>query len=66
MTTMEADGGWPSLSINPSIISGLLMMGGAVVWFVVGFYFGWIYLTPPVLFVLGIGSVIRGFRGEGD
>lgn len=58
--------GWnfPSVAINPSIISGFLMMAGAVVWFVVGLYLGWIYFYPPILFVAGIGAIIRGFRGE--
>jgi hypothetical protein len=60
--------GWrmPSIVVNPSIISGLAMMGGAVVWFVVGLYAGWVFFYPPILFVLGIGAVIRGFTGRED
>ena len=39
------------------------MMLGVVVWFVVGFVGGVIFFYPPVLFILGIGAVIKGFRG---
>jgi hypothetical protein len=39
------------------------MMLGAVVWFALGYAAGRIYVYPPVLFVLGIGAVINGFRG---
>jgi len=54
----------PSISVNPSIITGALMMLGAAVWFFAGLAAGFIYFYPPVLFVLGIGAVIRGFKGE--
>ncbi len=54
------------LVVNSSIISGLLMMGGAVLWFVVGLYAGWIFYYPPILFILGVASVIRGFTGQED
>ncbi len=39
------------------------MMAGAVIWFVVGLAAGWIFFYPPVLFVLGIVAVVRGFMG---
>ena len=54
----------PILVVHPSIVTGVLMMAGALVWFVLGLMFGWIYFYPPVLFVLGIGAVLRGLRGE--
>ena len=54
----------PILVVHPSIVTGVLMMVGALVWFVLGLMFGWIYFYPPVLFVLGIGAVLRGLRGE--
>ena len=52
--------------ISPAIISGVLMMLGAVIWFVAGLAFGYIYFYPPIMFVLGIGAVIKGFRGQED
>lgn len=53
----------PSISVHPEIITGLLMMLGAAVWFFVGLAAGRIFFYPPILFVLGIGAVIRGFTG---
>lgn len=52
------------IAIHPSIIGGALMMIGAVVWFVVGLAVGYIFFYPPILFVLGIVAVVRGFMGS--
>ncbi len=53
------------LSINSgSIIAGILMMVGAVIWFVAGFLAGWIYFYPIFLFIAGIAAVVKGMRGE--
>jgi hypothetical protein len=60
-TSYRSSGG--GIAVHPSIVTGLLMMVGAVVWFVLGLMAGWIYFYPPVLFVLGIGAVVRGFMG---
>jgi hypothetical protein len=46
--------------VDPSIIGGIVMMVGAVVWFVVGLKFGIIFFYPPVLFVLGIAAFVKG------
>jgi DNA-directed RNA polymerase subunit RPC12/RpoP len=54
----------PPLVVNREIVAGVLMMLGAVVWFGLGLLLGWVYFYPPVLFVLGIAAVIRGFKGE--
>jgi len=51
------------VAINPAIVTGLLMMAGAAIWFFVGLAANIIFFYPPVLFLLGIGSVIRGFTG---
>ena len=41
------------------------MMIGAVVWFVVGWaVMGLIFYYPPVLFILGIGAIVKGFMGR--
>jgi hypothetical protein len=39
-------------------------MLGAVAWLVVGLAFGVLFIYPFILFVLGAGAVIQGFRGE--
>jgi hypothetical protein len=59
----DGDYGGPSFAVNPEIITGLLMMGGAAVWFFVGLAAGYIFFYPPILFVLGIVAVARGFSG---
>jgi hypothetical protein len=57
--------GWGGgIAIHPSILAGVGMMIGAVVWFVVGLAAGWIYFYPPILFVLGIVAVVKGFMGS--
>jgi hypothetical protein len=57
----------PHLAISPGIISGLLMMVGAVVWFVLGIVLiDRIFFYPPIMFVLGIGAVWRGLTWQGD
>lgn len=53
-----------AIAIHPSIIIGVLMMIGAAVWFFLGLAANRIFFYPPVLFLLGIGSIIRGFKGE--
>lgn len=40
---------------------GILMMLGAVVWFVVGLFNGIIFFYPPILLILGLVSMIKGF-----
>jgi hypothetical protein len=43
-----------------SVVVGILMMVGAAVWFFGGLAFGYIFYYPPVLFVLGLISTIKG------
>jgi hypothetical protein len=47
-----------------SIIVGVLMMVGAVVWFVGGLAVGFIFFYPPFLFIFGIVAVVRGLMGH--
>ena len=42
------------------VIGGVGMMLGATIWFVVGWWAGYIFYYPPILFCLGFGSVIKG------
>jgi hypothetical protein len=52
--------------VSPTIITGLLMMVGAAVWFAIGLAIGLIYIYPPILFVLGVAAVARGCMGHED
>lgn len=44
--------------------TGILMMVGAAVWFVVGLMGDRIFIYPPILFVLGIVSFFKGLFGS--
>jgi hypothetical protein len=60
----ESSGWLPGISVNPSIVTGLLMMAGAVVWFFGALALGYLFVYPPIMFCLGIGAVIKGFTGR--
>jgi phage FluMu protein Com len=52
-------------SVNWGVMgTGILMMVGAAVWFVVGLMGDVIFYYPPVLFVLGIISFFKGLFGS--
>jgi hypothetical protein len=55
--------GYSGITISPTIIYGILMMIGAGVWFGLGYSAGRIYFYPPVLFVFGLITTVRGFFG---
>ncbi|HVS35844.1 MAG TPA: hypothetical protein VMS17_09700 [Gemmataceae bacterium] len=44
---------------NAGIAGGILMMIGAVVWFVVGLQFDYVFFYPPILFVIGLIALIK-------
>jgi hypothetical protein len=52
--------------LNANTGIGLLMMIGAVVWFVAGLFGGIIFFYPPVLLVLGMIQFGRGLLGDSD
>lgn len=60
----EVGGGDDGGSGMAAILSGIVMMVVAVVWFVGALMAGWIFFYPPVLFVLGLISVIKGVLGR--
>jgi len=60
----DSEGSGFSIAVNPEITSGLLMMAGGAIWFFLGLAGGRIFIYAPILFVLGIGAVIRGFTGN--
>jgi hypothetical protein len=47
-------------STNAGVLGGLLMMVIAVVWFVAGFAAGRIFFYPPILFIIGVVSTVKG------
>jgi predicted lipid-binding transport protein (Tim44 family) len=47
-------------SVNSGMVGGLLMMGIAVLWFFAGLAGGVIFIYPPVLFVIGVVSLLKG------
>lgn len=42
------------------ILGGIAMMVGAVVWLGVGLAAGYIFFYPPILFLIGLGTLIKG------
>ena len=45
---------------DSSMLKGIGMMVGAVVWFVVGLAFGYIFFYPPILFIIGLVTFFKG------
>ena len=43
------------------VLGGAGMMVGAVVWLVVGLMLGWIFIYPPILFIIGLVTMVKGF-----
>jgi hypothetical protein len=48
---------------NTQLVGGLLAMAGATVWFVIGLQANVIFLYPPLLFLGGLGTVIKVYAG---
>ncbi len=53
-------GGGGSGTAAASIGGGILMILGAIVWFVVGLMNNYIFFYPPVLLVLGMITLVKG------
>lgn len=51
-------------SVNSGVLGGLLMMVIAAVWFFLGLAANRIFFYPPVLFVIGFISILKGLGGE--
>jgi hypothetical protein len=57
--------GGTSSAGGKEVVSGILMMVGAVVWFFGALvWMNRIFFYPPILFVLGIGAVVRGLTNR--
>ncbi|MFH1378376.1 MAG: hypothetical protein ABIH86_06460 [Planctomycetota bacterium] len=46
--------------IDMGLVGGILMMLGAVIWFVVGWMGGIIFFYPPILFIMGLYGALKG------
>jgi 1,4-dihydroxy-2-naphthoate octaprenyltransferase len=57
-------GGYSRVYVSPAVITGVLMMVGAAVWFFGALALGVIFIYPPILFVLGLVAVVKGFLGH--
>jgi len=55
--------GFP-ISISPGVIGGFLCMVIAVVWFIAGLYFGWVFFYPPILFIIGLVRFVASLMGQ--
>lgn len=45
-------------------LTAILMMVGAVIWFVVGYMAGYIYYYPPILFLIGLYRLFKSFSNR--
>ncbi len=53
-------------SNQKAVTSGVLMIVGSIVWFFGALIFlDRLFFYPPILLIIGIVTVIKGFRGEG-
>lgn len=50
----------PRKAWNNRVAGGLTCMVIAVIWFCAGLAFDWVFYYPPILFVIGLVSLIRG------
>jgi hypothetical protein len=60
-------GGGGGFNVNGgAMIGGIIVMLVAVVWFVVGLMFDYLFFFPPVLFLIGVIGFIKGILGHDD
>ena len=57
-TSAPTGAGGPDMG---QVLGGAGMMVGAVVWLVVGLMCGWIFFYPPILFIIGLVTMVKGF-----
>lgn len=62
-SSSSGSGGWDGSGL---MLKGVLMMVGAVVWFVLGWRAGFIYFYPPVLLVIGLVTFVKGLMGSNE
>lgn len=62
----DGGGGRRGFAVSSTAMGGLGMMAVAVIWFGLGFAAGRIFIYPPILFVLGLFSFLKGLMGHED
>ncbi|MDG1896849.1 MAG: hypothetical protein P8J37_18240 [Fuerstiella sp.] len=50
--------------LHGGVITGLLTMAGAAAWFLVGLAGGVIFFYPPILFIIGMVTCIKGLLDD--
>ena len=59
-TELEKEtGGLSKYGINNGIIAGLVLMGLAIVWLVVGLFVGYLFYYPFILFIIGMVLILK-------
>ena len=51
---------------SSGVLTGVLMMAGAVIWFFGALALGRMFLYPPILFIVGLVTFIKGLSGRED
>lgn len=59
----DSEGGYSNF-FDATVIGGLVVMLAAVAWFVAGLAAGVIFFYPPVMFVLGMITVVKGIASN--
>lgn len=54
----------PRSNMGAGALTAILMMVGAVIWFVVGYMAGYIYYYPPILFLIGLYRLFKSFSNR--
>lgn len=55
-----------SLAVSRTIVGGAATMAIAVIWFGTGLVFGIIFFFPPIMFLLGLLTLVKGLMGHED
>ena len=55
--------GFETRCLDAGILGGAALLRAAIVWFVIGWWCGYIFFYPPILAVLGIVAILRSVLG---
>lgn len=54
------------LLASRGVVGGLILIGVAVVWFVIGWQNGYIFFYPPILALIGVGAIVSDLLTRSD
>jgi hypothetical protein len=60
----ERTRGWTAFGVKSGSIAGILTMSVAILWLVVGLFFGYLFYYPIILFFIGFVTMIKGIRSK--